>query len=59
MSLALSKLFIEVFPAWAGVSPLLSTIQSKIAGFPRVGGGEPVAAVAAATARKFSPRGRG
>ena len=52
-------LWLEVFPAQAGVIPTVTDIDFSIIGFPRASGGDPTFVMLDNVTLMFSPRKRG
>ena len=48
-----------LFPAWAGVIPVISTVRAYPTTFPRMGGGDPTQRYQKDIMPIFSPHGRG
>ena len=47
-----SLIFLQVFPAWAGVIPILTKFVSCIQSIPRVSGGDPVVKISKSSIKK-------
>ena len=49
----------RLFPAWAGVIPVIERARAEADPFPRMGGGDPMSPSPVRSQSGFSPQGRG